>query len=134
MPACFWFCFASPFASISTSILLHLLIISSFTSSEQARPPHPQWPPIKLAQSPTLLFGSSNLSSPSPHCFLSYPVNGLWSGNTACFSDTNLSWDHILTFTKSNNDVGEASLLHLFGPISLIIMYTLFVFIISFQY
>ena len=95
---CLSFCL--PLNINSPSPLDHLIIYILWTSTT----PHPQWPPIKLAQSPTLLFGSSNPSSPSPHCFLSCPVNGLWSGNTACFSGTNLlwawsTWDHILTFT-----------------------------------
>ena len=68
--------------SLSSSFRLHSL--KPWTAT------NPQWPPIKQAQSPTLLFGSSPFLS---NCFLSSPpVNGLWSGKTARFSDANLSW------------------------------------------
>ena len=52
-----------------------LTFLSSSTSLQALNshePPHPQWPPIKQARSPTLLFGSSPFLS---NCFLSSPTS-----------------------------------------------------------
>lgn len=109
MPACSWFCFASPFASLYINSswplsphLDHLIIYILWTTART--PSSTVAPQLNWRQAPPSFLAA--LPQPSSlHCFLSSPVNSLWSGNTACFSDTNLSeawstWDNVLPIIR----------------------------------